>query len=66
MNYISIAAYCKQTGHAPQNVYRWIREQKLKSPDIIQTEKVIKVVKINKDLILQKQWGHPKQNFQQT
>jgi hypothetical protein len=59
-NFISIAEYCKDTGHTPQNVYRWIRESKLKEPDIQIQEKITKVVTIKKDLILKKLWGHPK------
>ena len=57
--FISIAQYCKQTGHTPQNVYRWIREGKLANPDIQIQEKIVKVVTINKELVLQKLWGHP-------
>jgi predicted site-specific integrase-resolvase len=59
-DFISINEYCKQTGHTPQNVYRWIREGKLEAPDIQVQEKIVKVVTIKKDIILQKLWGHPK------
>ena len=52
-NLISIPEYIKLTGHASQNVYRWIRERR------IQTTKVQKTIEIDclpKDLVIEKKW----------
>lgn len=54
--YISIAEYCRLTGHQQQNIYRWIRENKLSDPDIKIQEKILKVVTIDKNLQLKTAW----------
>ncbi len=59
--FIPIAKYIKETGHSEQNVYRWIREGKVKEDDLRVLEKVVKVKMINKNLIIEKTiWGNKK------
>ena len=56
-NLVSIAEYIKHSGHAPQNVYRWIRERRI-TPTYI--TKTIEVACLPKDLIIDLKW-HPKE-----
>jgi len=58
-DFITIREYLKLSGHTPQNVYRWIREGKIKPEDL--KTKVVEIQMINKNLILKKVWSH-KQN----
>ena len=55
--FVTIKEYLKQTGHTPQNVYRWIREGKINKDDL--SLKVVEIQMINKNLVLKKKWSHP-------
>ena len=50
-NYISIHRYCLKTGATPQNIYRWIRENKIPK-DEVRIEKVeVERIKIREDFV---------------
>ena len=44
--YIPIYEFVKKRGTSKQNVYRWIREGKIKADDIIYEEVVVKRMRI--------------------
>ena len=56
---INIPEYIKLSGHSTQNVYRWIREGKVKP---VYIQKTIEVACLPKNLIIKKVWS-PKQNL---
>lgn len=59
--FITVTKYIKDSGHSVQNVYRWIREGKIKEDDLKSIEKVVLVKMINKNVIIEKKlWGNKK------
>lgn len=48
--YIPVYKYAKDNNVSKQNVYRWIREHKIKPEDILIEEVVVKRIRINEKL----------------